>query len=108
MYVAVIVDVCCRAILGWAAANHMRTSLVLDALTMAAGARRPPPGLIIHSDRGSQYTSNEWLQAVSDANARASMGRVGPRPKPCDLLPIRLPDAGTTPPRRVGRLRQRG
>ena len=77
VYLAVLIDVCSRAIVGWAAADHMRTGLVLDAWTMASHARRPAPGLIVHSDRGSQYTSQAWLEALEEADARPSMGRVG-------------------------------
>jgi hypothetical protein len=50
IYLAVIIDLCSRAVVGWAADTHMRTELVLEALTMALTARRPPPGLIVHSD----------------------------------------------------------
>jgi transposase InsO family protein len=50
LYLAVIVDLCSRAVVGWAADTHMRTELVLDAFTMALTARRPRPGLIVHSD----------------------------------------------------------
>ena len=74
---AVIVDLWSRVVVGWAADTHMRAELVLDALTMALTARRPHPGLIVHSDRGSQYTSQAWLDALEAAHARASMGRVG-------------------------------
>jgi len=76
-YLAVIVDLASKAVVGWAADSHMRTELVLDALTMALAARRPGPGLIVHSDRGAQYTSREWLDALATADAKASMGRVG-------------------------------
>jgi putative transposase len=77
LYLAVIIDLCSRAVVGWAADIHMRTELVLDALTMAITARRPPPGLIVHSDRGAQFTSQAWLDALAAADAKASMGRVG-------------------------------
>lgn len=77
LYMAVLVDLCSKAVVGWAADRHMRTSLVLEALTMALAARQPGPGLIVHSDRGSQYTSREWLTALANAHARPSMGRVG-------------------------------
>lgn len=77
LYLAVIVDLFSRAVVGWAADDHMRVGLVLDALTMALGRRQPPPGLIVHSDRGSQFTSRDWLAALDDADAKASMGRVG-------------------------------
>jgi putative transposase len=77
LYLAVIVDLYSKAVVGWALENHMRVELVTDALTMALAARRPPAGLIVHSDRGSQYTSKPWLDALDAAAARASMGRVG-------------------------------
>lgn len=77
LYTAVILDVCSRAVVGWAADEHMRTELVLDAWTMAVHSRRPGAGLIVHSDRGSQYTSQAWLDALDSHDARASMGRVG-------------------------------
>ena len=54
------------------------SSSSLDALTMALCTRRPPgPGLIVHSDRGTQFTSQAWLDELAAANARPSMGRVG-------------------------------
>ena len=77
VYLAVLVDLCSKAVVGWAADTHMRTSLVLDALSMALTTRQPPAGLIVHSDRGAQFTSKEWLDALARVDARASMGRVG-------------------------------
>lgn len=77
VYLAVLIDLYSKAVVGWAADTHMRVELVTDALTMALGARRPAAGLIVHSDRGSQYTSGEWLDALHDAGAKPSMGRVG-------------------------------
>jgi putative transposase len=77
LYLAVIVDLFSKAVVGWAADTHMRTSLVLDALIMALTTRQPGPGLIVHSDRGSQFTSQDWLEALTAVDARASMGRVG-------------------------------
>jgi putative transposase len=77
MSVAVLVNLYSKAVVGWALDTHMRVELVLDALTMATCTRQPPPGLIVHSDRGSHYTSRPWLEALSEADARASMGRVG-------------------------------
>jgi putative transposase len=77
LYLAVLIDLCSRAVVGWAADTHMRTELVLEALTMALTARQPPPGLIVHSDRGAQFTSQAWLDALAEVDARASMGRVG-------------------------------
>lgn len=77
LYLAVIIDLCSKAVVGWAADTHMRTELVLEALTMALVARQPDSGLIVHSDRGSQFTSQAWLDALEHADAKASMGRVG-------------------------------
>jgi transposase InsO family protein len=53
-------DLASRKMVGWSLADHMRTSLISDALQMAVGLRHPAPGLIFHSDRGSQYTSQEF------------------------------------------------
>lgn len=60
MYLATVIDLASRKVVGWSLADHMRTSLVSDALQMAVGLRHPAPGLIFHSDRGSQYTSQEF------------------------------------------------
>ncbi len=56
-------------------ADHMRAELVCDALTMAINARRPPPGLIFHSDRGTQYTSAEYAQLCEDHGIIQSFSR---------------------------------
>ena len=77
LYLAVIIDLFSRAVVGWAADDHMRVDLLLEAFTMAVGVRQPGPGLIVHSDRGSQYTSKPWLDALARHDARPSMGRVG-------------------------------
>jgi transposase InsO family protein len=66
-YLATVIDLASRRVVGWALADHMRASLVCDALRMAIEARRPGPGLIFHSDRGTQYTSAEFRQLL-DAN----------------------------------------
>ncbi len=57
-------------------ANHLRTELVLDALNMAIHNRRPAPGLVHHSDRGSQYTSVEFGKRLKEARLLPSMGSV--------------------------------
>lgn len=77
LYVAAIVDVFSRKVVGWAMADHMRVELPLAALEMAITRRRPPRGLIHHSDRGSQYTSGDYQRALADAGILPSMGRVG-------------------------------
>jgi len=65
LYLAVVIDLFSRKVVGWSMADHMRTSLVIDALTMAVWRRRPDKGLVHHSDRGSQYASYAY-QAVLD------------------------------------------
>ncbi|HET7077209.1 MAG TPA: IS3 family transposase [Chloroflexia bacterium] len=76
LYLAVIVDVWSRKVVGWAMANHLRTELVLDALNMALGQRRPRD-VIHHSDQGSQYTSLAFGKRCKEAGVRPSMGSVG-------------------------------
>ncbi len=80
LYLAVVLDVVRRrpdiASRGWSTANHLRTSLVLDALDMALGQRRPQ-GVIHHSDQGSQYTSVAFGIRCRQAGVRPSMGSVG-------------------------------
>ncbi|SBW17883.1 Integrase catalytic subunit [Candidatus Protofrankia californiensis] len=72
-----MIDLYSRAVVGWAAADHMRTSLVTDALDMAITRRRPPPGVIFHSDRGSQYTSGTFDTYCKKNKVLRSLGRTG-------------------------------
>lgn len=76
-YVATVIDLHSRAIVGYAVADHMRTSLVTEALDMALARRTPPPGVIFHSDRGTQYTSHEFDRYCKDNHIRRSLGRTG-------------------------------
>jgi transposase InsO family protein len=77
LYLAVVIDLFSRRVVGWAAADHMRTELPLEALQMAICHRRPERGLVHHSDRGSQYASAAY-QAVLDAHGMlCSMSRKG-------------------------------
>ncbi len=76
-YLATVIDLHSRAVVGWAIAEHMRTDLVTDALGMAITARRPPPGVIFHSDRGTQYTSAQFDQYCTQNNIRRSLGKTG-------------------------------
>jgi putative transposase len=76
LYLAVVLDVWSRRIVGWAMATHLRTSLVLAALDMAIVQRRPQ-GVIHHSDQGSQYTAIEFGRRCREAQVRPSMGSVG-------------------------------
>ena len=79
VYVAFVLDAYSRMIVGWQLAGHMRTDLVLDALRMALGTRRPGADLelVHHSDRGSQYTSIDYTQTLDDHGVLASVGSVG-------------------------------
>jgi putative transposase len=76
LYLSFVLDTYSRRIVGWSMANNLRTELVLDALDMAIYARRPQPGLIHHSDRGSQYTSVEFGSRLKEAGLLPSMGSV--------------------------------
>jgi putative transposase len=76
LYLAVVLDACSRKIVGWSMANHLRTELVLDALEMAVGQRRPHD-VIHHSDQGSQYTSLAFGGRCREVGVRPSMGSVG-------------------------------
>ncbi|MEV5898332.1 IS3 family transposase [Nonomuraea fuscirosea] len=77
VYLAVVLDVFSRRIVGWAMADHMRTELVTDALAMALHQRHPEAGVIHHSDKGSQYTSIAFGQCCEQAGVRPSTGRTG-------------------------------
>ena len=78
VYCAAVLDVYSRRIVGWSIADHLRSELVVDALEMARWRRRPPPGeTVVHSDRGSQYTSWAFGQRLRAAGLLGSMGRVG-------------------------------
>src|SRR5580765_8878227 len=76
LYLAVVLDAWSRRIVGWSMANHLRTELVLDAMEMAVGQRRPND-VIHHSDQGSQYTSVAFGKRCGEAGVRPSMGSVG-------------------------------
>ena len=76
LYLAVVLDAWSRRIVGWAMANHLRTELVLDALEMAIGQRKPS-AVIHHSDQGSQYTVLAFGNRCREAGVRPSMGSVG-------------------------------
>jgi len=75
VYVAAILDLYSRRIVGWAVSQQINTALVLTALNMALCHRQPPAGLVFHSDRGVQYASLEYRQRLSSAQMIASMSR---------------------------------
>jgi len=77
LYLAVVLDLFSRRVVGWAVADHMRTELVRDALTMAINHRRPEGGVIHHSDRGSQYASHEYQALLTQEGMICSMSRKG-------------------------------
>lgn len=76
LYLAVVLDAWSRRIVGWSMATHLRTELVVEALAMAVGQRRPD-GVIHHSDQGAQYTSIAFGQRCREMGVRPSMGSVG-------------------------------
>ena len=77
LYLAVVLDLYARRVVGWAMAPTMPAELVCDALNMAIGQRRPPPGLIVHSDRGSQYASELYQDLLNKHGFVCSMSRKG-------------------------------
>jgi putative transposase len=77
VYLAVVLDVWSRKIVGWAMSSRLATQIVLDALQMAIEQRRPAAGVIHHSDQGCQYTSIEFGKRCREADVRPSMGSVG-------------------------------
>jgi len=77
LYLAAVQDAFSRAIVGWSMADHLRAELVVDALEMALNRRRPGPGLVHHSDQGSQYVSLAFGQKARDAGIAVSMGSRG-------------------------------
>jgi putative transposase len=77
LYLAVVLDVFSRRIVGWAMAEHLRTELVLAALDMALWNRRPDPGVIHHSDHGCQYTSVAFGSRCQEEGVVPSLGSRG-------------------------------
>jgi putative transposase len=77
LYLATVIDIASRRVVGFALAEHLRTELVADALTNAVAARDPAPGVIFHADRGCQYTSGEYATLAGDLEVTLSTGRTG-------------------------------
>ena len=77
LYLAFILDVHSRRIVGWAMEGHLRTELVVDALQMAVWRRKPAPGLVHHSDQGVQYTALSFSERLKEVGITPSMGRTG-------------------------------
>jgi transposase InsO family protein len=77
LYLAVVIDLCSRKVVGWSMGSRMKAQLVCDALTMALWQRRPKVGLIHHSDRGSQYASKAFRKLLKAHGIKGSMSRKG-------------------------------
>jgi transposase InsO family protein len=77
LYLVVMLDLYSRQVVGWSMQEHMQASLVIDALRMAYFRRKPEPGLIVHSDRGSQYCGHEFQNALKGYKMLSSMSRKG-------------------------------
>lgn len=77
LYLAVVIDLFSRRVVGWATADHMRTELIVDALRMALKHRRPTGPLLHHSDRGSQYASEAYQKVLEEHGIEPSMSRRG-------------------------------
>ena len=77
LYLAVVLDLFSRAVIGWAMGSRLTAELAREALTMALVRRKPKPGLLHHSDRGVQYASLDYQQLLADAKITCSMSRKG-------------------------------
>ena len=77
LYLAAVLDLHSRRIVGWAMRDSLHRQLVIEALLMAVQSRQPPPGLLHHSDRGSQYASDEYQALLTKFNRQGSMSRKG-------------------------------
>jgi transposase InsO family protein len=77
LYLAAVIDLCSRRIVGWSMADHLRSELCLDALEMAVHQRRPDQGLMHHSDRGVQYACEVYRQMLAEHGMERSMSRTG-------------------------------
>ena len=77
LFLGVVMDMCSRKIVGWSMRDDLKADLVVDALAMAVTRRRPPAGLVCHSDRGSQYTSLAFGRTLRESGLVASMGSRG-------------------------------
>jgi transposase InsO family protein len=77
LFLAVVIDLFSRRVVGWSMQEHMRTELVADALSMALQTRRPGKGLLHHSDRGSQYASADYRGLLAANGMECSMSRTG-------------------------------
>jgi len=97
LYLTVILDLFSRQVVGWSMQPHMRTELVSDALRMAWFRRRPEAGLIVHSDRGSQYCSHDFQDLLKGYGMRSSMSRRGNCWERADRELVGIAQASTHP-----------
>ncbi|MFE2422639.1 IS3 family transposase, partial [Streptomyces hokutonensis] len=77
LYLATVIDLCTREVVGWSMADHMRTQLVDDAIRMAHAGGHTAGNAIFHTDRGSQYTSRQFRETLVELDVRQSTGRTG-------------------------------
>jgi transposase InsO family protein len=77
LYLATVIDIASRRVVGWATADHLRTDLVDEALTNAVTQRRPEARVVFHSDRGCQYTSTQYATLADRLGVTLSVGRTG-------------------------------
>ena len=77
LFLATVIDIASRRVVGYAMADHLRTELISAALANAVAARNPAPGVIFHSDRGAQYTSASFADLAGDYQVVLSLGRTG-------------------------------
>jgi transposase InsO family protein len=77
LFLATVIDIDSRRVVGWATADHLRTELISDALSNAVATRDPDPGVIFHSDRGCQYTSAAFADLAGELHVSLSVGRTG-------------------------------
>ena len=77
LYLAVVIDLCSRRVIGWSMQTRIGRELAMDAIAMAIGQRQLPTGLLHHSDRGSQYTSDDFQSLLKDHGIQCSMSGRG-------------------------------
>lgn len=77
MYLAIVMDLFSRRIVGWHIEKRMTADLICKAMVKAVNLRQPPKGVVFHSDRGSQYTSKRFRNLLEGCEIRVSMGDVG-------------------------------
>ncbi len=77
LYLAMVLDLSSRKIVGWSMSDRLKTELVMQALKSAHGARKPAPGLLVHTDQGSQYADRQYVQLLADYGMVQSMSRKG-------------------------------